>query len=77
MMRLNSAVAREVSAELERQAMTAKAITFWLNVGTRKAKALCDGSTIWTMAELEEVAEGLGVELSVLLVRCADRLRRS
>lgn len=76
MMYLNTAVAREVSAELRRQDMKPKVLTFWLGVGDRKAAALCRGETVWTMAELEAVAEGMGVDLSEMVTRCAARLRK-
>lgn len=74
MMYLNTAVAREVRAELERQEMKPKALTFWLGVGDRKASALYKGEAIWTMAELEAVAQGMGVDLSEMVIRCAARL---
>ena len=66
---LNTAVAREVSAELVRQELKPKALTFWLGIGDKKAAALCKGSAVWTMAEFEEVAEGLGVSLVDMLAR--------
>lgn len=77
MMRLNAAVARVVSAELKTADLTPKALTFWLGTSARKANALCEGSSIWTMPDLEEVAEGLGVDLADLLSQCAERLRPS
>lgn len=76
-MYLNTAVAREIRAELERQDLKPKALTFWLGVGDRKAASLCEGKTVWTMGELEDVSEGMGVDLSEMLRRCADRLERT
>jgi hypothetical protein len=76
MMYLNTAVAREVSAELKRQEMKPKVLTFWLGVGDKKASALCRGDSVWTMAELEAVAEGMGVDLFEMVTRCAARLRK-
>lgn len=70
---LNTAVAREVGAELARQELKPKALTFWLGIGERKATALCKGSAVWTVAELEAAAEGLGVDLSDMVRRCAAR----
>ena len=77
MITLNTAVAREVSAELERQEMKPKVLAFWLNVGDRKASALCKGEGQWTMAELEAVAEGMGVDLPEMLTRVAARVKRN
>ena len=74
MMYLNSAVAREVRAELESQELKPKALTFWLGIGDTKASALCKGASVWTMADLEAVAEGMGVDLSEMVMRCAARL---
>lgn len=74
MLRLNTAVSREVSAELERQELKPKAVTFWLGVGDRRAWNLCKGSAVWTLEELEACAEGMGVSLSDLLSRVAARL---
>ena len=76
MMYLNTAVAREVSAELRRQDLKPKVLTFWLGIGDRKAAALCRGETVWTMAELEAVAEGMGVDLFEMVTRCAAHLRK-
>ena len=76
MMSLNAAVAREVSAELTRQEMKPKVLTFWLGVSDRKASALCKGDSLWTMEDLEAVAEGMGVDLPDVLTRCAARPRR-
>lgn len=76
MMQLNTAVAREVSAELRRQDLKPKVLTFWLGIGDRKAAALCRGKTVWTMAELEAVAEGMGVDLFEMVTRCAAHLRK-
>lgn len=73
-MTLNGAVAREVNAELTRQGMKPKVLTFWLGVGDRKASALCKGDSMWTMKDLELVAEGMGVDLPEILTRCAARL---
>nr|NLI50493.1 hypothetical protein [Propionibacterium sp.] len=75
MMYLNTAVAREVSAELRRQQMKPKVLTFWLGVSDRKASALCRGETVWSVADLEAAAEGLGVDLAEMVTRCAARLR--
>ena len=77
MMYLNTAVSREVREELERQELKPKALTFWLGISDRKAAALCQGTTVWTMAELEDVSEGMGVELPEMLRRCAARLERT
>lgn len=74
MITLNMAVAREVREELQRQELQPKAVPFWLGVGDRKASALCKGETLWTMAELETVSEVMGVDLSEMLTRIADRL---
>lgn len=68
--------AREVSAELRRQEMKPTVLTFWLGVSDRKASALCKGESLWTMADLEAVAEGLGVDLHEIVTRCAARLRQ-
>lgn len=76
MMYLNTAVAHEVSAELARQELKPKVLTFWLGVGERKAAALCKGESVWTMAELEAVAEGMGVDLFEIVTRCAARLKK-
>ncbi|MBB1514051.1 hypothetical protein H5399_15800 [Tessaracoccus sp. MC1627] len=75
MMRLNMAVSREVRAELDRQELKPKAITFWLNCSDTKARTLCAGNSVWTMPDLEDVCEGLGVEVSEMLSRCATRLQ--
>lgn len=75
MMRLNMAVSREVRAELERQELKPKALTFWLGVGDAKARSLCAGNSVWTLADLESVSEGLGVDLPEMLARCAARLQ--
>lgn len=75
MMRLNTVVSREVSAELERQELKPKALTFWLGVSDSKARSLCSGRSVWTMADLETVSEGLGVDLPEMLARCAARLQ--
>jgi hypothetical protein len=75
MMKLNTAVAREVSAELTREGMKPKVLTFWLGIGERKASALCKGEAVWTMVDLELVAEGMGVDLAELVSRCATRIR--
>lgn len=69
---MNSAVAREVRAELEPQELKPKALTFGLGVGDEKASALYNGEAIWTMAELEGVTEG--VDLSEMVMRCAANL---
>ena len=76
MMLLNTAVAREVSAELARQNLKPKVLTFWLGVGDRKAAALCRGESVWTMAELEAAAEGMGIDLFEMVTRCAARLKK-
>lgn len=76
MMVLNMAVAREVSAELARQDLKPKALTFWLGASDKRASALCRGGSIWTMPELEEVSEGLGVDLFEMVTRCAARLQK-
>lgn len=76
MMYLNTAVAREVSAELKRQEMKPKVLAFWLGVSDRKASALCSGESLWSMADLEAVAEGLGVDLHEIATRCPARLRQ-
>lgn len=75
MMYLNTAVAREVSAELQRQEMKPKVLTFWLGISDRKASALCKGDSVWTMADLEAAADGMGVDLFELVTRCAAHLR--
>ncbi|AQX14850.1 hypothetical protein BCR15_01945 [Tessaracoccus lapidicaptus] len=75
MMRLNMAVSREVRAELERQELKPKAITFWLNCSDSKARTLCAGNAVWTMPDLEVVCDGLGVTVSEMLSRCAARLQ--
>ena len=75
MMRLNLAVAHEVSAELERQELMPRALTFWLHVSDKKARDLCDGNAAWTMIDLETVAEGMGVDLGEMVTRCVARLR--
>ena len=75
MMRLNMAVSREVCAELERQELKPKALTFWLGMGDAKARSLCAGKSVWTLADLESVSEGLGVDLPEMLARCATRLQ--
>ena len=77
MITLNTAVAREVSAELERQEMKPRVVKFWLNVGDRKASALCNSEGQWTMAELEAVAEGMGVDVPEMLTRVAARVKRN
>lgn len=74
MMRLNTAVAREINAELKRQGLKPVALAIALNVGDRRASALIQGRDVWTMAQFEAAAEMLGVGLDVLLVRCAQRL---
>lgn len=74
MMRLNMAVSREVRAELERQELKPKALTFWLGVGDAKARSLCAGNSVWTTADLESVFEGLGIDLAEMLSRCGARL---
>ena len=71
MMQLNSAVARAVRAELHRQELQPKVLAFWLNVGERKAIALSEGRAVWTMSDLELVAEGLGIDLVEMVTRCA------
>jgi len=38
-------------------------LIFWLGVSDRKASALCKGDSVWTMADLEAVTEGMGVDL--------------
>jgi hypothetical protein len=76
MMQLNSAVAREVRAELHRQELKPKVLAFWLNVGERKSIALSKVRAVWTMSDLELVAEGLGIDLVEMVTRCADRLKR-
>jgi len=76
MLSLNAAVAREVSAELTRQEMKPKVLTFWLGVSDRKASALCKGDSMWTMEDLEAAAEGMGVDLPEMLTRCAARLTK-
>ena len=53
----NATLAREVSAELTRQEMKSKVLTFWLGVSDRKASALCKGDSVWTMPDLEAAAE--------------------
>lgn len=75
MMYLNTAVAREVSAELRRQGLRPKVLTFWLGISDRKASALCKGDSVWTMADLEAAADGMGVDLFELVTRCAAHLR--
>lgn len=75
MMYLNTAVAHEVSAELQRQEMKPKVLTFWLGISDRKASALCKGDSVWTMADLEAAADGMGVDLFELVTRCAAHLR--
>lgn len=75
MMYLNTAVAREVSAELQRLEMKPKVLTFWLGISDRKASALCKGDSVWTMADLEAAADGMGVDLFELVTRCAAHLR--
>ena len=77
MMYLNTAVAGEVSAELQRQEMKPKVLMFWLGVSDRKASALCKGETVWTMADLEAVAEGMGVDLAEMVTRCHDGAPRN
>lgn len=64
-----------MSAELRRQQMKPKVLTFWLGVSDRKASALCKGETVWSVADLEAAAEGLGVDLAEMVTRCAARLR--
>ena len=58
MMYLNTAVAREVRAELERQEMKPKALTFWLGVGDKKASALYKGESVWTMPNSKRSPRG-------------------
>lgn len=50
--------------------------TFWLDVSDRRASALCKGDSMWTMEDLETVADGMGIDLPEVLTRCAARLRR-
>lgn len=75
-MYLNSAVAREISTELARQEMKPKVLTFWLGVSDKKAAALCKGNAVWTTADLEAAAEGLGIDLSEMVTRCATRVKQ-
>lgn len=74
MMLLNTAVAREIDAELKRQELKPLALAIALSVSDRKASALLHGRDVWTMAQLEVASEMLGIGLGVLLVRCANRL---
>jgi hypothetical protein len=73
---LNIAVPREVSAELQRQEMKPKVLTFWLGVIDKKASALSKAECMWTLAELEAVAEGMGIDLAEMLARCSAHLQR-
>ena len=76
MMYLNTAGAREVSAELKRQELKPKVLTFWLGISDRKASALGKGESHWTVADLEAAAEGMGVDLLEMVTRCAALLRK-
>ena len=66
----------ECPAQLRRQEMKPKVLTFWLGISDRKASALCKGDSVWTTAELEAAAEGMGVDLFEMVTRCAARLRK-
>lgn len=74
-MLLNTAVAREVDAEMTRQELKPAALAIGLNLGDRKASTLRQGRNVWTTAQIEAAAEMQGVGLvDVLLTRCAKRL---
>lgn len=47
-----------------------------MGIDDKKASALCHGDSVWTMAELEVVAEGMGVDLFEMVTRCAAWLRK-
>ena len=75
MMLLNTAVAREVEAEMKRQGLKPAALAIGLGVGDRKATALRQGRDVWTTEQIEAAADMLGIGLDVMLARCASRLR--
>jgi hypothetical protein len=64
-----------VATAAERQELKPNVLTFWLGIGDKKASALCKGDSVWTRAEIEAVAEGIGLDLFEMGRRIVARLR--